>query len=92
VTLQDVIDAEIKRGKLQADHVHLDGVDPRNDILHHEWCFVRCVNTTEPQLSVIMIVELSKPVIHVLPSKLMCRWDDQAREEHGIQWIEYLKD
>jgi hypothetical protein len=91
VTLQEVIDGETRRGALRPDEVHLDGVDTRRGLLHHEWAFVRRVGESREQLAVIMIVEFSPAIIHVIGDvKLVCKVQELYKQD--LELSRYLED
>jgi hypothetical protein len=91
VTLQEVIDGESRRGTLRGDEIHLDGVDTRRGLMHHEWAFVRRVGESREHLAVIMIVEFSPPIVHVLGDiKLVCKVGELYKQD--LELSRYLED
>lgn len=93
MTLQDVIDAEIKRNTLKPDEIHLAGVNTKNGIMHHEFATVRPVGMTDPNseiAAVVMLVEFSPRIIHVMGDrKLICLLGELfAQDLEFVDWID----
>ena len=90
MTLQDVIDAETKRGTLKPGEVHLEDVNTRRGLMYHEWCFVRRVGHSREYAAVAMIAKFSPLVIHVLGDiRLICKTAELCRQDLEFsRWLE----
>jgi len=88
MTLQDVIDGELARGKLVRDGVIVPDAVRSHGLLHHE--FATCTYAGTTLAVVLMWIELTPEIyIHVIDWKLLC----SARHEYVShlrleQWID----
>ena len=90
MTLQEIINTEIQKGKLKHAEIYLPEVDLKCGLMHHEWCYVRRVGMPfDPFVAVVMITEFSVATIHVIDLKLICRLDELYKQDLEFDhWVE----
>lgn len=91
MTLNDVIDAEVGRGMLRTTEVYLTGVKAHQGIFHSEWCWIRRLGFRDEMPAVVMWIDESPKVIHVMgTAKLLCKLTDLG--QHHLEFACWLED
>ena len=91
MTLQDVIDAEVRRGTLLRNEIHLHEADPMTELFHHEWCVVRPLGQPSPEsAAVVMFCTSSPKMIHMIEPKILCHLDKLY--QHDMELVRFVED